>query len=123
MNHVINWTDIPAIDINRAKLFYSSVFGSVFIDDEMPGMKTAMFEAETGAVSGMLVEGEGYVPSATGTVVYFDGGKDLAEVLKRAEALGSEVVCPKTAIKDGEEGYFAQLIDSEGNRIGLYSQS
>jgi predicted enzyme related to lactoylglutathione lyase len=30
---------------------------------------------------------------------------------------------PKTPIHDGDCGYFAMFLDSEGNRVGLYSAS
>jgi len=56
-------------------------------------------------------------------VAYLSGGDDLAPALKRARNQGVEVLFPKTPIKEGEGGYWAQVIDCEGNRIGLYSRA
>ena len=121
MNHVVTWFEIPVTDMERAKQFYSHVMEVDFKDDEMDGFKMSIFNSEENAVSGMLVKGDDYLPSKTGAVIYLNGGADLSVPLDRAVAKGSEVLWPKTAINDGECGYFAQFLDSEGNRVGLYS--
>ena len=121
MSKVAVWFDIPVTDIARAKQFYSEVFDFSFQDMDMNGMKMAMIEGSETDTCGMLVQGEGYEPSAAGQVVYF-GSEDLAPVLARAVERGSDVVVPKTHI--GEDmGYFSLFLDSEGNRIGLYSMN
>jgi predicted enzyme related to lactoylglutathione lyase len=121
MKNVANWFEIPVTDMARAKAFYQNVMETSFKDDEMGGFQMAIFDAEEGAVSGMLVLGENYQPSQTGAVIYLNGGDDLSLPLERAVAQGGKVMVPKTAINDGECGYYAQFMDSEGNRIGLYS--
>lgn len=123
MNHMVTWSEIPVVDLDRAKNFYREVLGVEFKQEEMCGFQYAMFETEEEAVSGALVLGEGYKPSAEGSIIYLNGGKDLSEALSRITRMGKQVVLPKTAINDGEHGYFAHFIDSEGNRVGLYSQS
>lgn len=120
-HHIATWFDLPVTDMARAKRFYSSVFNVRFKDDEKNGLQMAMFESDPEAVSGMLVKADCYQPNATGTVVYFNGGADLSLPLARAEAEGAQLIVPKTPINDGACGYFAILIDCEGNRIGLYS--
>jgi len=121
MNNVANWFDIPVTDLQRAKDFYQNVLHVTFKDEEMGGYQLAIFNAEEGAVSGMLVLGEYYQPSQTGTVVYFNGGADLSAPLDRVVLQGGTVLLPKTPIHDGDCGYFALFLDSEGNRVGLYS--
>jgi predicted enzyme related to lactoylglutathione lyase len=121
MNNVISWFDIPVTDLQRAKAFYENVLKVSFKDEDMGGFQLAVFNAEEGAVSGMLVLGEQYQPSASSTVVYFNGGDDLSIPLERAVKHGGSVIVPKTPIHDGECGYFALFLDSEGNRVGLYS--
>ncbi|NOR69083.1 MAG: VOC family protein [Methylomarinum sp.] len=121
MKNVANWFEIPVIDMARAKSFYQNVMKTSFNDDEMDGFLMAIFDAEEGAVSGMLVFGEHYQPSQTGAVIYLNGGDDLSVPLERVVEQGGKVIIPKTSIKDGDCGYFAQFMDSEGNRIGLYS--
>lgn len=120
MSKVAVWFDIPVVDMERAKRFYSEVFHFSLRDERMHDMQLSMIEGEEADTSGMLVQGEGYEPTATGQVVYFNGGDDLSVMLDRAVTLGSEVLVPKTDIGEGK-GHFALFLDSEGNRIGLYS--
>lgn len=121
INNVTTWFELPVSDIERAKSFYAAVLQTKMIDEEMEGCRMAIFDHDEHAVSGMLISSEGYTPSATGAVIYFNGGDDLATPLARAVENGAEVIIPKTAIEDGAKGYFAQFKDSEGNRVGLYS--
>jgi len=123
MKNVVTWFEIPVIDMERAKKFYAEVMETSFEDNEMDGFKMAIFDCEEPAVGGMLVKAEGYEPSKTAAVIYLNGGDDLSGPLDRAVQSGAEVLWPKTAINDGECGYFAQFSDSEGNRVGLYSKS
>ncbi len=120
--HICTWFDLPAHDMPRAKAFYQAVLGVTFKDEVANDLQLAIFEAEPETVSGMLVKGEPYQPNPLGTVVYFNGGEDLSVPLARALAQGAQIVVPKTPIHEGECGYFALFIDSEGNRVGLYSQ-
>ena len=120
-NNIATWFELPVIDMQRAQNFYRSVFDVSFKEEEMGGYQMAIFEAEEGAVSGMLVLGEHYQPSATGAVVYFNGGADLNEPLAKIESHGGSILMPKTPIHEGDCGYFAMFLDSEGNRVGLYS--
>lgn len=122
MKHLVTWSEIAVTDIERAMNFYKEVLGVNFKRETMDDFDYAMFEAEEDAISGALVAGECATPSADGTIIYLNGGDDLSEPLSRITRLGNQVVVPKTAIHDGESGYFAQFIDSEGNRVGLYSQ-
>ena len=123
MKNIVTWFEIPVTDMQRAKAFYSAVMETGFEDNEMNGFQMAIFDHEDPAVSGMLVQAEGYEPSKTGAVIYLNGGDDLSVPLEKAVKNGGEVLCPKTAINDGECGHFAQFSDSEGNRVGLYSSS
>ncbi len=121
MKHIVTWCEIPVTDMARAKAFYSEVFDVSFTDDHMDGFDMAMFNADPDLISGALVKGPDYNPSKDGAIVYLNAGEDLSPALARAVNLGREVIWPKTAIKDGECGYFAQILDTEGNRVGLYS--
>ncbi|MGR8935627.1 MAG: VOC family protein [Gammaproteobacteria bacterium] len=121
MNNVATWFELPVTDMPRAKNFYQNVLRTSFKDEEMGGYSLAIFAHEPPGVSGMLVLGEHYQPSQTGAVVYLSGGDDLNEPLQRVVDEGGSVLMPKTPIHDGECGYFALFLDSEGNRVGLFS--
>ena len=119
MANALNWFEIPASDFARAEKFYSTIFATDLIPMEgVEGLQMSMFPAEDG-VGGGVVQSEGYVPSAEGTLVYLNGGDDLNVVLNRVEAAGGQVVLPKTGI--GENGYMAFFMDTEGNKVGLHS--
>lgn len=122
-NNVATWFELPVTDMQRAKAFYQEVLQASFKDETMSGYQMAIFNADEGSVSGMLILGEQYQPSQTGAVVYFNGGENLSMPLDRAVQQGGSVLVPKTPIHDGECGYFALFSDSEGNRVGLYSPS
>jgi len=115
----IHWFEIPTQDINRAVRFYNRVLGVEMATMDMMGCQMAMFPCGAGSVGGALIQHEEAKPSATGTVVYFNGGDDLSAPLGRVEAAGGKVVMPKTSI--GEHGFCGVFLDSEGNKVGLHS--
>ena len=123
MRHKLTWCEIPVTDMQRAKAFYGEVLQCSIREENMENFNMAIFEGAPEEVSGMLVKGDGYEPSQTGAVVYLQGIDDLDATLKRATDRGSKVLWPKTPIDDGSKGYFAQFLDSEGNRIGLYGMN
>ncbi len=116
----VNWFEIATNDLERAKKFYSTVFGSEFESMEMPEMKMYMFagKQENPGAMGALVNGQQLKPSADGSTVYFFCD-DIANELTRVPESGGQVIVPKTSI--GENGFIAQVMDTEGNRIGLHS--
>jgi len=121
MSNALNWFEIPASNIQRAAKFYSTILGvELSVSEPMPGFKMAMLMVEDGVGFG-IVQGEGYTPSAEGTVVYLNGGEDLAVALGKVEAAGGKILVPKTDI--GENGFMAYFLDTEGNKVGLHSMS
>ena len=124
MNNNINmavWFEIPATQFERAVAFYETVF-DIYIDPfEMAGLKQGLFpHDDKSLVSGAIVCGTGYTPSQTGSVIYLNGGDDLAVALAKVEPAGGQILMPKTHLGD-EIGYIAHFIDTEGNRVGIHS--
>ncbi len=120
MANAINWFEIPATNLGRAKTFYSKVFSSEMVEQEILGIQMAFFNSADNEVGGALCVGEGYEPSDKGTLPYLNGGDDLLQYLDKVPEAGGEIVMPKTKVSD-EVGYVAMFMDSEGNRIGLHS--
>lgn len=123
LDNSITWFEIPVTDFERAKKFYSAIY-----DYEMPEttmgpvrMGFLLYEQAAHRVGGAICMGPGYVPSQTGTLPYLNGGNDLSVVLNRVEKAGGKILLPKTFIEESI-GYFAQFIDSEGNKIALHSR-
>ncbi len=119
MNNPVQWFEIATTNLERAKDFYTKVFNLEFQLIEMPDSKMYMFGAPDKVGSaGSLVQSADNKPSADGTVIYFSCA-DVAIEAGRIEKAGGKLLLPKTDI--GEFGFFAQFIDTEGNRIGLHS--
>lgn len=119
MKHLINWVEIPAIDIARAKKFYATILGNIeFIDMNANDSKYALFPVDDKFNAGALVQGAYHKPSPDGIVIYFDGGKDMDNILKHVEKAGGQVIMPKTNT-GMEAGFVGMFIDTEGNKIGL----
>jgi predicted enzyme related to lactoylglutathione lyase len=120
MAHAINWFEIPAKNLARAKAFYEAVLGIEMITP-FPDMKYAMFPADmqNGEIGGGLLEEEGYEPSQQGALIYLNGGEDLDVPLGKVEAAGGKIIMPKTSI--GPNGFMGRFIDTEGNRVAFHS--
>jgi uncharacterized protein len=112
------WFDIPVDDLDRAMRFYEQVIGSPLQRYSAPSIEGALFPER--GVTGTLLKGEGFVPGTNGSVIYLDGGSDLSSMLERAGLAGGRVLLPKTEI-EGDRGFFAYFLDSEGNRVGIHS--
>ena len=121
MKNAVNWFEIPATNYERAKKFYGTMLGIAITDMHMPNVKYGMFpyDNDNNGVGGGIVEMEGAKPSANGITLYLNAGNDLNDPLGRVESAGGKILTPKTDI--GENGYMAQLMDTEGNRIALHS--
>ncbi len=122
MPNAINWFEIPATNLDRAKKFYETTLGISMMP--MPGPRPmAAFPADwkKGEISGCIVQGEGAVPSSSGVLLFMNCGADLAPALARVEKAGGKIVMPKTQIPMEGAGYMAVINDPEGNRIGLHS--
>jgi len=120
----LNWFEIPARDITRAKKFYETIFAVQMQDmGEMMGMKMAGFPAEMGSgkANGGIVQGQMHNPSVDGCVVYLNANPDIQAVIDRVEPAGGKMAMPKTQISP-EIGYMAFFIDTEGNKMGLHAQ-
>ncbi len=126
MKNAINWFEIPVKNFDRAKKFYETIMGAeINVMPPMPDMpmKYGMlpFDMQGGAIGGGIVEGEGYEPSKTGSLVYLNGGDDLSISLAKVEEAGGKIVMPKTAI--GPNGFMAHFIDTEGNKVAFHSMN
>jgi predicted enzyme related to lactoylglutathione lyase len=120
MKNMLNWFEIPAADIKRAKKFYETTFAFEMTEARMGEFDMAFFPSDAGKVSGGLCQGRGYEPSTKGALIYLNANPDLSEVLGRIEEAGGSVFMAKTQITP-ELGYFALFVDSEGNMVALHS--
>ena len=120
MKSYVSIFEIPATDITRAINFYQSILDLKIEKMEMSGMQMGLLPHEDQLVTGVIVQAEGYKPSADGVTIYLNGGDNLQVIINKVEKNGGKIVTPKTLHAD-ESGYFAIFLDSEGNKIGLHS--
>ena len=124
-SNALNWFEIPAIDIERAKQFYEDIFDIDMEEmQEMMGMKMVGFPSDmgNGKVSGALVHSDSHVPSTSGCVIYLNANPAIQDVIDRIDEAGGKVNMPKTLISP-EVGYMAFFTDSEGNNVALHAQA
>ncbi|MBI4043630.1 MAG: VOC family protein [Candidatus Diapherotrites archaeon] len=124
MDKVVHF-EIPADNIERAKKFYSNVFGWDIQQVPDPTMEYHMvytvktdektrMPVETGGINGgmskRMAQGE--------TPVIVVNVKSLDESLQKAQREGAKIVMPKTTVMD--MGLYARIQDPEGNVVGVW---
>jgi predicted enzyme related to lactoylglutathione lyase len=113
--------DINAPDVERARAFYSAVFGWTISAPGEPPVRLATVEAGTGGIDGVL----GQAPAAgdadagtrhTGLIIYVKV-HDVAASLATAVAHGGRAIWGPTEV--APDFWLAQFEDPDGVRIGL----
>lgn len=117
--NVVTSFEIPVYDLDRAVTFYQAVFETDLECQDIDGNAMALFpwDPDAPGISGALAKGESYVPGRSGTRIYF-GTADIHASLARALAVGGTENYPITEVPDF--GWVAEIIDTEGNIIGLH---
>jgi len=116
----VNWFEIPVNDLERAAKFYEHIFGWELRINDFGNLKMAWFpyHENVHGSTGSLVKAESYVPSYSGSMVYFHVD-DIEVTLKRVAEKGGKIITQKMSI--GEFGFVGHFEDCEGNRIALHS--
>jgi uncharacterized protein len=122
MNKVVHF-EIPFDDEERAKKFYSDIFGWEI--QEMPEMNYVIARSgptdekympkEPGFINGGMYKRD--EKSARSPVLVIDVAS-VDEYVKKVESDGGKVTRPKMQVRD--MGLYAQVSDTEGNIIGLW---
>jgi uncharacterized protein len=124
MDKVVHF-EIPFDDRDRAKRFYSDVFGWELNTMPMEGGEyttatttpidmNTMTPTEPGAINGGLMDRSSQTPNPVITI----GVGSIDDSLGKVEASGGKTLVPRTPIPD--MGAFAYFADSEGNVMGLW---
>jgi predicted enzyme related to lactoylglutathione lyase len=116
--------EIPADDLERAKEFYSKVFGwqiNRFEESDYYMVNTVAVDekhmpVEVGAINGGMMKRE---ESAKNPVIVIEV-ESIDEYIKNIEASGGKIVSPKEQI--GDMGFYARFTDPEGNVIGIWQK-
>ncbi|RZN69560.1 MAG: VOC family protein [Candidatus Methanolliviera hydrocarbonicum] len=108
---------VPAEDTERAKKFYTELFG--WKVEKLPGpmeyyeISTITSDGEEGLGGGMAKR-----ESPGETITNYIDVPSVDEYIAKVEKLGGKVVLPKTAVPG--IGYVAVCLDTEKNTFGLW---
>src|SRR2546427_10104414 len=116
MKNAVVWSEIAVSDLKRATAFYERLLDGKLKPEAFGPFRIACFPYAVDGVGGCLIHGEGYEPSAKGTVTYLAATPGIDEALERARWLGAEVRRPRTA-RTARRARIAHVTDCEGNRI------
>jgi predicted enzyme related to lactoylglutathione lyase len=108
--------EIPSKDFDKARRFYGDLFNWKFQD--MEGMDYLLFNPPDGVGGGFSKNAE--FASEPGISLYVEV-EDIEAIIKKAGGLGGQCPRGKTPISP-EHGFFAELIDLEGNKIGIWGK-
>ena len=98
--NAVYWSEIPVIDFERAKKFYSEIYDYEMAEFSMSSKRMGFlpFDLKNGGVGAAIVHGTGYVPSKDGVKLYLSGGWDLNLILSRVETAGGKIIARKTPV-------------------------
>ncbi len=121
MANVVVWADIPVLDMDRARRFYSHLLGAPV--DLMQGMADVAVlggpgEPDPMGVSADLAVGQSMPSTTHGATIYLSSLGDIDGMLKRAVEAGGTVLADKANMD--MIGWIAFIKDTEGNRIGIH---
>ena len=123
--NLVNWFEIPVVDMPRAMQFYEEVLSIELHREQMGPLDMAWFpwkEGAPGSAGSLVKNDEHYQPSASSGVVIYFSVDDVASALEKVTVAGGSVQQEKTLITK-EIGYMGLALDSEGNRIAFHSRT
>jgi predicted enzyme related to lactoylglutathione lyase len=113
------WFDIPVSDLDRAITFYAAVLG-VRVDKETFGNSSIGVIEHRDGNGGCLVPNRDEI-AAGGILLYLNVDGRIRDAVAKVVPHGGTVIQPTHEISP--HGFHAVVLDSEGNRIGLHSNS
>jgi predicted enzyme related to lactoylglutathione lyase len=113
------WFDIPVADLDRAARFYSAVL-SVNVEKHSHGDFSFCVVEHHDGNGGCLVNDEAEI-SAGGVLVYLNVDGRIQDAVSKVVPNGGTVTKPIHSIMP--HGFRAIILDSEGNRVALHSNS
>jgi predicted enzyme related to lactoylglutathione lyase len=127
LGDALNWFEIPVTDFDRAKNFYETILTFQMPESIMGPARMGFFlyDFKAGKVGGAIVHQPGFhEPSKSGALIYLNCQPDLQVVLNKVQDAGGSILIKKTIISEEQNlGYYAVMLDSEGNRVALHSMN
>ncbi|HHN81978.1 MAG TPA: VOC family protein [Methanomicrobia archaeon] len=107
--------DLPADDLERARKFYTGLFGWTF--EKLP---MDYFLITTSDEKGSLGGGMGKRGDPEQGITNFIGVEGIEDYMRRVEKAGGSVISPKQTVPGW--GHMALCADTEGNVFGLFEE-
>lgn len=120
MRNLVSFFEIPVIDFSRAVNFYENLLETKLSICECEEEKMAFFPEDSN-VNGALSYAENFNPGKDGVLIHFNAVGQLDTILEKAFNNGGKIHTSETKIEAEGKGSFAIIIDSEGNKIGFYT--
>jgi predicted enzyme related to lactoylglutathione lyase len=114
------WMDIPVVDLDRARRFYKGVMGIDSHAEKYNDFSFAVLEHHDGN-GGCLIPGDASKITDAGPLVYLNTNGRIRDAVAQTKALGGRVLQDVHSI--GPHGCRAIILDSEGNRFALHSNT
>jgi uncharacterized protein len=114
------WFDIPVKDLDRAKDFYEAVLDIKVFKEKFENYEFCILDHKDGN-GGCLVPNEAEISSTSGILLYLNVNGRIQDAIEKAKLKGAKVIEPIHGI--GPHGFRSIILDSEGNRIVLHSNS
>lgn len=112
-HHKINYIEFPVTDINKAKLFYTEVFGWQFID----------YGSEYCSITGAAIDAGFYLAdqnmsTGKGSALIVIYSKHLNQTLAKVKQNGGKIIKPIFSFPGGQRFHFS---DTCGNELAVWS--
>jgi len=134
MKHAnIVWFEIPVKSLDRASTFYSQLLSITIIRHKLYQTEYGIFNKDKTKIGGALKVQPDMVGKGVSLFFFVNV---ISDAIAIAIACGGKIVTDKTLLKqvdahgktvlahnliDNQVGYYAEILDSEGNQISLYS--
>ena len=114
------WFDIPVSDLDRAAAFYTAVLSIKVAKVNAGEVEFCVLDHDQGN-GGCLVKKDAEVSANAGVLLYMNADGRIRDAVRHVARLGGKVLQDTHAI--GPHGFRAIILDSEGNRLALHSNS
>ncbi|HEX2621216.1 MAG TPA: VOC family protein [Phototrophicaceae bacterium] len=113
------WVEIPVKNLERAMKFYETVFDLAPMEVIDEGIRRhATLNPGGSETGGSINLTQNFEPGNKGVLVYLNLTEELSGHLEKVVAVGGKIVEGKTTMG---AGFYAIVLDSEGNQLALYS--
>ena len=114
------WFDLPVSNLKRATEFYAAVLNIKVQQEKFEDFEFAILEHEKGN-GGCLVVRPDEICSDKGLMLYLNVNGRIQNACQQVKKCNGKIITETHSI--GPHGFRAIILDSEGNRIVLHSET